>query len=191
MQKGIALEHLVKKQDALAVYTRVLEINPANADAWARKGVLLSDLGKIPDAIAAFSKALEINSGLRRDLDAQRRCPQYTGTDRKMQRMRMQRPSGWILTRKRAGSKTAGPFLIWEYQDAIDAFDNAITLNQRSTGAFLYKGFALEKINRVEEALQVFEVLLEIDAKNSEAHFHMGLALANSWPAKKRCAHLL
>ena len=51
-------------------------------------------------------------------------------------------------------------------------------LNQRSIEAFYYKGLSLEKVNRVEGSIHVFEVLLEIDPGNSDAHYHKGLALA-------------
>ena len=37
---------------------------------------------------------------------------------------------------------------------------------------------ALEKVNRMEGAIHVFEILLEIDRKNSDAQYHKGLALA-------------
>ena len=61
MQKGTALDRLVKKQDALAAFTKMLEINPGNAEGWVKKGILLTDLGKIADAVTAFTKALDIN----------------------------------------------------------------------------------------------------------------------------------
>ena len=44
-------------------YTKVLEIDPENFDAWFNKGLALVDLGRYSEAIECFDKALEIEPG--------------------------------------------------------------------------------------------------------------------------------
>lgn len=57
--KGTALFHLGRKEEAIAAYDKTLEIKPDFHDAWNNKGTALSDLGRQEEAIAAYDKALE------------------------------------------------------------------------------------------------------------------------------------
>ena len=49
-------------QGAIADYTRAIEINPQNVDAYYNRGLAEDDSGDYEGAIADYTKAIEINS---------------------------------------------------------------------------------------------------------------------------------
>ena len=57
---GAANAGLGRPTDAIASYTRALQIKPDFAEAHNNIGLALKDLGKLDDAIASYSKALQI-----------------------------------------------------------------------------------------------------------------------------------
>ncbi len=57
----------IDKNAAFADYTRIIELQPENAEAYARRGVLLVDLNRKTEAINDLRKAFQLDSGLRTD----------------------------------------------------------------------------------------------------------------------------
>ena len=51
-------------QGAIADYTRAIEINPQNVDAYYNRGLAKDDSGDYEGAIADYTKAIEINPEL-------------------------------------------------------------------------------------------------------------------------------
>jgi tetratricopeptide (TPR) repeat protein len=60
MQKGIALLDAEKSQEALVVFTKVIEIDPDNALAWRKMGTTLGMLGRHMEALKALRKATKL-----------------------------------------------------------------------------------------------------------------------------------
>jgi tetratricopeptide (TPR) repeat protein len=59
--KAFSLSSLGHLDEAVAHYTRVLEIQPENTDAWNNKGVCLRKLGKLVEALACYERATEVD----------------------------------------------------------------------------------------------------------------------------------
>jgi tetratricopeptide (TPR) repeat protein len=59
--KGVALEGLGKKVEALICYDQSLEIDPKNASVWKKKAFLLHDMNRYEEAIECFFKIPEID----------------------------------------------------------------------------------------------------------------------------------
>ncbi|WP_455564309.1 tetratricopeptide repeat protein, partial [Akkermansia massiliensis] len=55
------LDDLGRKEEALACYSKALEINPGYGAAYYNRGNVLDDLGRKEEALACYNKALEIN----------------------------------------------------------------------------------------------------------------------------------
>ena len=58
--KGVALIHQGKYDEAIQAYDKAIEINPQYADAWNNKGNALNKLGRTTESNAAFTKAKEL-----------------------------------------------------------------------------------------------------------------------------------
>ncbi len=54
-----------------------------------------------------------------------------------------------------------------DYMKAIQAFDEAIQINPENVDAYYFIGYSYYKMNRMEEAMAVFEQAYEIDSKYS------------------------
>ncbi len=66
-----------------------------------------------------------------------------------------------------------------KYEDALDAFDNALKINPKTEFALSIKGVALVSLGRYEEALEALNKALEINSRNEIALSRKGLALAS------------
>jgi tetratricopeptide (TPR) repeat protein len=58
---GRSYSLLQKHEEALKSYSKALDINPNDADAWNNKGLALESLGRLGDAIKSYTKALDID----------------------------------------------------------------------------------------------------------------------------------
>ena len=59
--KGLALHHLDRYEEAINWYDKALLINPENTDAFYGKGAALRDSARDAEAITWFDKALEVD----------------------------------------------------------------------------------------------------------------------------------
>jgi tetratricopeptide (TPR) repeat protein len=62
-QRGSALGHLERNEDALAAFRRVLEIDPLNQDAMLHAGILAAKLERQDESQGYFRQYLELNPG--------------------------------------------------------------------------------------------------------------------------------
>ena len=56
-----------------------------------------------------------------------------------------------------------------EYQNAINSFDKAISLNQNDPDLWNMKGIALRSLGRYNEAIECFNKSLEIDPRDKNS----------------------
>ena len=56
-----------------------------------------------------------------------------------------------------------------EYQNAINSFDKAISLNQNDPDLWNLKGIALRSLGRYNEAIECFNRSLEIDPRDKNS----------------------
>jgi tetratricopeptide (TPR) repeat protein len=60
-QRGNSRYFQKRFKDACIDYSKAIEIDPQDAQAWSNKGTALDDLGKLDEAIKAYDRAFEIN----------------------------------------------------------------------------------------------------------------------------------
>ena len=56
-----------------------------------------------------------------------------------------------------------------KYEDAVEAYDEAIKLDTENTYAWLDKGLALHELNRYYEAIEAYEEVIKLEPENSAA----------------------
>lgn len=64
-------------------------------------------------------------------------------------------------------------------EEAISAFDEAISVNQKFVPAYYYKGITLLKMKKFNEALQTFDKAIYLEPKYASAWYQKGVALLN------------
>jgi len=125
--RGMGLDLLGRKDEAIEAYNKAVELDSKNADAWIGKGVVLLNQAFITNNISlnlegekAVDKALEIDP---------------------------QDPWAWA----NKGSALLGQK---RYEEAIKAYDKALELDPQNPQALDGKAMALETMGRHEEALE-------------------------------------
>ena len=66
-----------------------------------------------------------------------------------------------------------------EYEEAINAFNEAIRLSPRLAEAWINKGIALHAAERYEEALKAYDEAIAINRQLGEAWLNKGTTLTN------------
>lgn len=64
-----------------------------------------------------------------------------------------------------------------KHQDALNAFEKAISIDPKLTTAWIYKGLALANLGRYHDSLDAFQKALSIDPKVSMAWYYRGTVL--------------
>lgn len=59
--KGICLNRLGRKDEALRCFDAAVEINPGYGEAWNNKGSVLDDFGRLEESLAAYERAVALN----------------------------------------------------------------------------------------------------------------------------------
>lgn len=121
--------------DAIDAYNQSLKLNALNAKGFTYRGVALQHLGESDAAMRDFDQALSIDPNV---------------------------SAAWQ-------GKAATYIETGEYRLAIKAADRAIELSHSADdkveNAYLLRGFALNRLEKFDEALSAFDKAIEIDSK--------------------------
>lgn len=80
-----------------------------------------------------------------------------------------------------------------QYQDAIEAFQRVITLNDRHAMAYTNMAYSFRQLGKYKRAVKLYQKALAIEPNLAEAHEYMGaalLAMGNVQEAKQHLAVL-
>jgi tetratricopeptide (TPR) repeat protein len=162
-ERAAALEALEQRQDALAAYQQIVELDPMNQWAHNRMGLILFEDGEYERAESELSQALKLPS----DVEAAFALREEL------------KPSSALVLHLRIGEAL---YYIGEHEKAVVAFDKALKLDSTSGDASYYRGLALRRLNRYEEAVAAVQLSIELDAakerpERANAYAEMGEAL--------------
>lgn len=153
-QKGIAMKHLGRPEEAVGYHDKAIGIEPTFANAWNDKGIALWDIGKHKEALECFNKAIELDhefvhprnnkAGLLSDLgydkealdcyeDALKIDPEF---------IYPWKGKGYIFFEM--AEKNSDRLL---YQKAMECYDRALSINKRDMWALRQKELILNKLN--------------------------------------------
>jgi tetratricopeptide (TPR) repeat protein len=175
--KGASLYALGRCEEAIACFSKALEIDPPNVNAWSGKGAALNRLGRHQEAIACFSKALEID-------------PQNAGAwnNKGMALDELGRPEEAIACYARASTIDPRNAFVWtnkgtalnrlgHHQEATACHAKALEIDPRFAGAWFHTANALLHLGRREEAIATYSKGLEINPHDAAAWCNIGTAL--------------
>ena len=165
---------------AIASYDRALEIKPDKYEAWNNRGIALFNLGRYEEALASYDRTLAIKP----DLDAAWNnrgialfnLGRYEEALASYDRALAIKPDTAFSAVMRYIQKLANLFLTV----AISIFGVHHYYWNVGFGkdeAWYYRGNALRKLGRYEEALASYDRALEIKPNNDEAWYYRGNAL--------------
>jgi tetratricopeptide (TPR) repeat protein len=168
-QKGNDLSNQGKYQEAIEYYERALRIDPNHVNALNNKGVALANQGEYKEAIECYDKALEID-------------PNYT-TAQNNKKLALEK----LKNSKKRDSEDVDAliekgfdlYIGGEYEEAIECYDKALSVNPYYVVALHNKGKVFSYLEKYEEAIECYDKALEIDPNYVDPLYNKGLALAN------------
>jgi tetratricopeptide (TPR) repeat protein len=159
---------------AMMQYDSILNINPANFEAWYEKGMLLTELKDTAGALAAFEQSyhlqpLTLNGVPLANLYAETKNPKAIEICDE-------------LIRKDSAGESLDPVYIKgiyysntrQHKLAIEQFEQCIRKDWKFTDAYIEKGIILYEIKNIDEALQTFKLASTISPRYPDTYYWQG-----------------
>jgi predicted TPR repeat methyltransferase len=162
--RATALLELNRVDEALSGFEEVLAIDPNHAISWNNRGNAFLAVNRCEDAIKSYDMALAIRPDF----------PEARG-NRKQALFRLQGSNSGF-----ADSACAkGVLLMRErrFEDAIDAFDEALEVKPVFVEAMSNRATALSELKRFEDAVAGFDPVLTLDPSHAISWNNRGNAL--------------
>ncbi|GHO64282.1 hypothetical protein KSC_031740 [Ktedonobacter sp. SOSP1-52] len=161
-QRGRALFSLKRNAEAFEAFEKVNELDPSNGMAYVYVGKCLELIEHYDEAVPFLDKALRVSSNPSLTQLAQ-------GVKAQMLTQFIPKPKRARTVAKTPLSKAfaayqlvkEGEKLLENAAQALACFDKALQLDPWCDAAYTFKGLALSMLDREEEALKVFEQVLQ------------------------------
>ena len=195
--RGYALAGLKKYEEMGESCSTATIINPTAVYAWNCRGEALHNLQRYPEAIAAFDRAISLNQT--DPIFLINKSESLKALGREEASITVIESAIQVLEEMealRGKEGISGEFAVAltflgngyqkreQYQDAIAAYERAITYSANYFSAHIGKGMTLIKAGQFQEAQQAFENLLKnsqlTEAQQSQTWFHLGKARCKS-----------
>jgi tetratricopeptide (TPR) repeat protein len=172
--KGTSLAHLGRHEEALAPYTKALELAPQSEALWNNIGITLRILGRFDESLLCASRALEMdprnanywtNKG--NALDALGRPEEALECHSKSLEIE---PTNFNACVNK-GNALAG---LGRHEEALASYGRAIECEPRNTMGWFNLGNALKNLGRLREAIASYTKTVEIDPLHAGAWFNGG-----------------
>jgi protein O-GlcNAc transferase len=161
-----------------SILKRIIQVDPKNLPALHVLGLIKASQKKYQEAVDLLARAARINPN---DASIQYNLAKALidcGSDResiphhkKAVELAPSNPDAWLNYGKTLS------FAIRSYDEALVAFDNAISLEPNYAEAYLNKGATFKELKRFDEALIFAEKALSINPNLAEAWVNRGFAL--------------
>src|SRR5579883_2685926 len=160
--------------DALAVYSKALAVNGANALAWQGAGLAHGQRGQHKRALEAFDRALELNPMLVTSLigkaTALSKLGRYQEALAAFERALQLDPNNAAAW----NGKGAALNVLRRPNEALNAFDMALRFDPQMVQAWNNKGLVLYETGRYAEAQKAYQEALDLDPQSAVACFGVG-----------------
>jgi len=170
--------HEKDKSKMLEYFTKHLESNPTDAEAWHEKGLVLRELGKNKDTMTCYDKALEVNPEFRK-----------TWREKAFLLIRLGNYEEAIFCCDKTIEIDSKDAEVWDlrglalrrlnrYDEALASYEKALEVEPIFYQTWDNIGFLLNSLGRYEEAISYFDKALEIMPTYTTAWGDKGDALA-------------
>ena len=174
---GIIATQTRRAQEAIALLSSAVAVDPNSADAHTNLGNVLRDLKRPEEALASYDRALEIQPESAETLN-----------NRGNALRDLKRPAEALASYDRAlgikadyaealNNRGNALSVLKRPEDALASYDSALGIKPHYAEALNNRGNALSDLKRSEEALASYDRALEIKANYAEALNNRGNAL--------------
>ena len=155
--KGVALVHLGRYEEALAVCNKAIKIEPHDEDAWINKGIALANLNRYVEALSCFDEAIKLkpdhaigwfNKGTY--LTELKRYEESLKAIDEAIKLKPDYTSAWINKGNILGKLN-------RHEEALSCFDEAIKLKPDDADSWSNKGVTSVRLGRYQDALEAFD----------------------------------
>ncbi|MFB2891739.1 tetratricopeptide repeat protein [Aerosakkonemataceae cyanobacterium BLCC-F50] len=181
--KAIVQQKAEKWEDAIATYEQALAINPNNSTSWTNQGILLEKLGQDEKALDSYNRAVKINP--KSSLAQVNRCAVFNRLNNYKEALEaceiaVAGDGSWGERNAAYAWNQRSSALIGlkQYQEALDAAERAININDQFAEAWNNKGVSLWNLEKYEEAQVAIAKAVEINPQYSQAWFNYGRLLS-------------
>ncbi|MGR3309402.1 MAG: tetratricopeptide repeat protein [Candidatus Brocadiales bacterium] len=189
IDKGDALLHSGKYEEAITCYDKAIEINPRFANTFYNRGLAYYGKGKYDRAILDYNKALEINP---RFTEAYYNRGNTYGKKGEYDHAILDYNKALEINPRFAnaynnrGNVYGGK---GEYHRAIPDYNKALEIKPQHADAWRNKGDALDKLGKHEEAKDCFDKAKEIGPGKYGEESHSRPPYVTALPTKFSIAH--
>ncbi|NLL10471.1 MAG: tetratricopeptide repeat protein, partial [Methanomicrobiales archaeon] len=159
--KGISFMFLEKYEDALLALDSSIVINPDDSGIWSLKGTILSKLGKFTESKEAFDIAAQLLVLADTD-DSDEKTESVDSEKMNIRAKNLISPEKYETAEEwyNKGRALNGQ---QQYEDAIEAFDNAIQINPNNATYWNGKGISFMFLEKYEDALLALDSSIVIN----------------------------
>jgi serine/threonine protein kinase/Flp pilus assembly protein TadD len=177
LNRGYAYDRLRRNEDALADYSRVLELDAQNAVAWYNRGTIYLRLGKMAEGLADFSRFLELDSTI----------PQ-AWVNRGIAHGALGQPAKALTDFARAIELKPNIVEAWynrgnvyrlegRMDEAIASYREAIRVRPDYSDAHNNLGWTLKQQGQLDSAIAEYREAIRLKPDHALAHVNLGIAL--------------
>ncbi len=161
---------------AIQDYSKAIEINPSNSEAYLNRGLPKHKLGDYRGAIQDYSKSIEINPSISKGYFmrgfAKQYLEDYRGAIQDYDKAIEINPSNSDAYSNRGFAKKE----LGNYRGAIQDYSKVIEINPSNSEAYFMRGFAKQYLEDYRGAIQDYNKAIEINPSFIEAYNNRGVA---------------
>ncbi|MBI5174903.1 MAG: tetratricopeptide repeat protein [Candidatus Melainabacteria bacterium] len=177
--RGSALAHLNRLDEALKDLNRAVELAPGNAISYNNRGMLYCEMNRFRDALVDLNKAIALNPKLLASYET--RCKVLKQLHRYNEALADANHAIELGHGKKANSfchRAATYLHLNRYQEAIADCNKAMTLDPTISGAWQIRGKCELELNQLDKALRDTNKAIELNPLDEPAHYVKGEILA-------------
>ena len=176
-KRGITYTDLEDYPAALVDYTRAIEMDPQDAEAYYHRAVIYTKQQDHPAALADFTAAINLDpqSGAAYNhrgvayADQGDTSAALDDFNRAID-LDPQNSEAWY----NRGLVLA---TLSQTRQASDAFDKALAINPDKVDAWYNRGLAMAELGETKQAVESYDQVIKIDLQNADAWYQRGMAL--------------
>ena len=171
---GIVYNDLGRREEAITVYTKAIELNPKYAGAYNNLGNVYDDLGKKEEAVGAYKKVIELNP---KDASAYSNLGNlYDDLGKKEEAVGAYKKAIELNPKDADAYYNLGAVYqaLWRTEEAIGAYKKTIELNPKHVNAYNNLGTVYQALWRTEEAVGAYKKAIELNPKHANAYYNLG-----------------
>src|SRR5581483_12280390 len=175
---GTALLKQGRRDEALAIFDKAVQLEPGNAQLWKNLGDLLLDMDRLTEAVLTYEHALKLDpclwdaaykaGFLLHRLGRKEEALAYFSLHQQM-------PAGESLTLQ---MRALAMYTLERFEEGFDDIKNAHARDPTNAATCSYAGVLLRQLKRDEEALPWFDRAISLQPNFFGAFHNKALALA-------------